>query len=73
MLIASVLPASATNKGVLWTSKDELIASVNILGEVTGLSPGETTIIATSADGGFKDSCTVSVIEAFGAGCQNNL
>lgn len=62
VLTATVVPADAANKHVDWTSADETIATVNN-GQVTGVAPGETTITATTEDGGFTATCTVTVTE----------
>lgn len=49
-LQASVLPSSADDKTVLWTSADESVATVSQRGKVTGISLGETVITATCQD-----------------------
>lgn len=60
-LTANVLPVDATNKSVSWSSNDTSIATVNSDGVVTGVNPGTTTITARTADGGFSDTCRVTV------------
>ncbi|MCF0053448.1 Ig-like domain-containing protein [Dyadobacter sp. LJ53] len=50
-LTATVLPASATNKKVSWTSSDPTVATINASGLVTGLKLGTTTITVTTEDG----------------------
>ena len=60
-LTAVLEPENATNKEVIWKSEDESIASVNSYGIITGVSEGTTVITATTADGGFTDTCTVTV------------
>ena len=59
-LIATVTPSNATNKSVTWTSSNTTVATVSN-GTVRALSPGTTTITATTVDGGFSKICTVSV------------
>jgi uncharacterized protein YjdB len=61
-LSAVVSPANATNKGVVWESRNQTIAAVDVLtGLVTGIGEGETYIVVTTINGGFKDSCLVRV------------
>jgi uncharacterized protein YjdB len=61
-LIATVVPATATNKTVSWTSSDDAIASVDASGKVTALSAGEATITVTSQDGHKKATCVVTAV-----------
>ncbi len=50
-LTATVTPADATYKTVLWSSKDESIAVVDpITGVVTGVAQGEVKMVATALD-----------------------
>jgi hypothetical protein len=61
-LIATVEPGDATNKRVLWTSQNEAIATVVSDGTVEAKTPGETKIIATSAENEtIKAEATVKV------------
>ncbi len=60
-LTANVLPGNAANKGVNWETRDASVATVNASGLVTAQAAGQTYIIATTVDGGFKDSCLVVV------------
>lgn len=57
----NVLPDTAFNRDVTFTSSDEAIATVNEMGQVTGVSQGEATITVTTKDGGFTDTCLVTV------------
>ena len=59
-LTATVAPANATNKTVTWTTSNDQVAAVDN-GKVTGVGAGEATITVTTADGGFKAACTVTV------------
>ena len=59
-LTVTVAPANATNKNVSWTTSDATVATV-VNGLVTGVKVGTAKIIVTSADGGFKDTCNVSI------------
>lgn len=59
-LTATVAPANATNKTVTWTTSNDQVAAVDN-GKVTVVGAGEATITVTTADGGFKATCTVTV------------
>ena len=43
---ATVLPASADNKGILWSSSDERVATVGRDGRITAVALGECTVTA---------------------------
>lgn len=60
-LNATVAPANATNKTVTWSSSDTTIATVSNSGLVTGIGAGNATITVTTVDGGFTDTCAVTV------------
>ena len=59
-LIATVLPANATNKNVGWSSLAGSVASVDD-GVITALTAGTTKIIVTTVDGSFSAECVVIV------------
>ena len=59
-LTATVLPAGATNKAVTWSSSDEDVAAV-VGGVVSPVAEGTATITVTTDDGGFEDTCAVTV------------
>lgn len=61
-LLVTVLP-SETDETVLWESENSNIASVDIDGNVTGISVGSTIITAKNKDGSISDSCNVNVIK----------
>lgn len=63
-LTAQITPANATERTHIWTSSDNAVASVDADGIVTANSIGTAIITATSVDGGFTDTCTVTVSEA---------
>lgn len=59
-LTATIAPAEASNQNVTWTSSDETVATI-AAGVVTGVKAGTATITATTEDGGFTATCTVTV------------
>ena len=60
-LTATVTPANATNKALVWSSTDEGVATISQSGLLTGLSAGSTTIAVTTVDGGYQAFCEVSL------------
>lgn len=60
-LIATVIPANATNKAVTWHSLNTNIATVDQNGVVTGKAAGNTTIYCKTKDGGFVATCQLTV------------
>ena len=61
-LTATIAPADATNKNVVWTSSDDAVASVDEDGVVTANAVGTATITATSEENeDIKATCTVTV------------
>ena len=57
----TVTPENATNKKIIWSSSNPKIATVDQTGNVTALFLGNVVISAVSEDGGFIDSCYVTV------------
>jgi uncharacterized protein (TIGR02145 family) len=62
-LTETVLPDSATNKNVTWSSSNTNVATVNN-GVVTALSVGSTNIVVTTQNENKKDTCFVTVVPA---------
>ena len=62
-VVATVLPANASNKTVLWSTSDQTVATVNSNGLVTAESAGEATITATTQDGNFFATTLVTVTQ----------
>ncbi|MGM9641023.1 MAG: S8 family serine peptidase, partial [Faecousia sp.] len=61
-LTASVLPWTATNRDVTWTSSDPTVATVDARGVVTAVAPGTATITAASVlDPTVTAECVVTV------------
>ncbi|UQK60025.1 Ig-like domain-containing protein [Ezakiella coagulans] len=57
----TITPADADNKEVVWTSSDPSVARVDNYGSVLALKDGVATITVKTKDGGFTDSCEVTV------------
>lgn len=51
-IVATVEPATATDKTISWKSSNESVATVDANGIVTAVGNGEATITATANDGG---------------------
>ena len=62
-LTETVAPSNATNKTVTWSSNNTSVATVSG-GLVTGVSAGTATITVTTQDGGYTDTCVVTVTAA---------
>lgn len=63
-LTATVSPANAENKNLVWSSSNNQVATVDANGNVQALKAGEAWIKAVSVDNTeAKDSCKVTVIQ----------
>lgn len=60
-LTPTFTPATAYNRNLSYVSSDVEIATVDASGLITAVAAGEATITATSTDGGFTDTCVVTV------------
>ncbi len=61
----TVYPGNATDRTVYWKLGDPQIADLTVSGHtarVNALAPGTTILTATTRDGGFYDSCTITAI-----------
>jgi hypothetical protein len=58
-ITATITPSNATNKGIVWTSSDETVATVSG-GIVTGVGNGTAVITAKTVDGGYTATCSVT-------------
>ncbi len=63
-LLATVLPADARNREVVWSSSDTGTVSVDaVTGQLKASSEGRATITATTRANGLTATCTVEVID----------
>ncbi len=62
VIAATISPSNASNKNVTWSTSKSSVATVSE-GTITAVSIGTTTITATTVDGGYKATCTVTVTE----------
>ena len=59
-LVATIAPANATNKDVIWASDNTAVATV-VNGVVTAVAEGSANITVTTVDGAFTATCKVTV------------
>lgn len=63
-LNAEVYPSNVADASVSWSSSNESVATVNSNGVVTAVAPGTADIIAATTEGGFTDSCSLTVVDS---------
>lgn len=61
-LTATVSPSNATNKTVSWSTSNASVATVSSSGLVSGVATGSATITATTQDGGYTATTTMTVV-----------
>jgi len=67
ILKVTLIPADATDQTVTWSSDDETVATITsngtaiISGAVTAKGSGEANITVETSDGGFVETCRVTV------------
>ena len=62
-LTATIAPTNATYQNVNWTSSNVAVATVDVTGKVTAVSPGAAIITATTVDQTKTAQCTVTVTQ----------
>ncbi|WP_180270824.1 family 43 glycosylhydrolase [Sporanaerobium hydrogeniformans] len=60
-LRATVLPETATNTSVTWTSDNEKVATVDQTGKITAVGAGTAIITVTTVDGNKTSNCEIIV------------
>jgi len=63
ILQVTILPSDATNKEILLTSSNSYVISI-VDNQLVPMGIGESTITATTKDGGFSTTCKLNVIES---------
>lgn len=62
---ATVLPSTALNTDLTWTSSVDSVATVGYTGYLVTWKEGSTVITVTTDEGGFSASCNVTVLPPF--------
>ncbi|SHJ73615.1 S8 family serine peptidase, partial [Parasporobacterium paucivorans] len=65
-IIASVSPADAGNKNVIWHSSNTEVVTVSTSGSITAVGNGVATITATTEEGGFTATIETTVQDSSG-------
>jgi len=60
-LVATIIPTTSINKNVGWTSSNISVATVDATGKVTAIGNGTTTITVKTENGGYTETCDVTV------------
>ena len=63
-LTCTVLPSTATDKTVVWSGDNDLIATITSDGTITGNQLGTVNITVTTNDGNKTDTVSVEVVES---------
>jgi gliding motility-associated-like protein len=61
-IAVTIIPSTATNNHIIWQTADNAIASVNQFGVISGHALGTTTVSATTEQGGYTATTTVTVL-----------
>jgi hypothetical protein len=72
-LTATVSPANAVDKSVVWDSSNDTVATVNSNGIVTAVGAGTANIKVTTIEGNFEATCSVTVTDMTPAPTQYTL
>ena len=66
-LTASIAPFDATDKTMVWSTANAMVATVSADGTITGVATGSTDITVKTNDGGFEKKCAVTIFPAAGS------
>ena len=73
ILHASVIPSSASEKGLLWESEDPGVASIGDQGQLTAVSEGTTCIVIRAQDSAFTGEARCKVTVLGGQKCGDSV
>lgn len=62
---ASVTPADATQKGVIYSTSNDRVLTIDGNGVVKAVGPGKATITAASVEGGYSDTIDIEIYKPF--------
>ncbi len=62
-IIATVQPSTASDKGIIWSSSNPSVATVNSNGLLTAVAEGQTTIQAKSTSDGSKIATSIVTVK----------
>lgn len=63
LLVATITPSHAYDKGIKWSSSNSSVAVVDNIGTMKAVGVGKAVITAKTNEGGYTASCEVSVSE----------
>lgn len=72
-LVGTITPSNASNKIIIWSTRNKNVADVDDNGKVTATGNGSTTITAKTDDGGFTATCSISVEKIAVTGVSLNV
>ena len=61
-ITSTILPDTATDKSIMWSTSDASVATVDTNGLVTAVGAGNAIITAITTDGGFTATSNITVI-----------
>lgn len=62
-VVGTVVPETATNKSLSYSSENESVATISNDGTITAVAAGTVNVVATTTDGGYTDKTAVTVTE----------
>lgn len=72
-LSARVLPLNAAETGLVWSSDNEAVVTVDADGKIAAVKAGEANVTVATLDGDFRDTCEVIVRNPVSAFVRQSL